>query len=126
MKDLGLTITARNLRRVSDEQTHLDVLCVDVSYYDRSESAYTVYRSDWQLQQPAGYTDPAVSPGLTDPYGTSASSGSTLLETRLSVGESVAGTVCFPNPNQAGRYVLIWKPADNPFNSDRGIWFFHL
>jgi hypothetical protein len=127
VRDAGLTVTARNLRRVTITATSSFVptstaestpqstseLCADVTYHNRSSDTKAYSQVLWQLQEPGGGSQAAN-------LGTSG----TLSSGTLAPGADARGTVCFADPGTTGQYVLIWHPL--ALTIDRGIWLFTI
>jgi hypothetical protein len=123
VRDAGLTVTARNLRRVSVTATTSLVptstpsssseLCADVTYHNRSSDTKVYSQVLWELQPPGGGSQAAN-------LGTSG----TLSSGTLAPGADTRGTVCFNDPGTSGQYVLVWHPL--ALTVDRGIWLFNV
>ncbi len=126
VRDAGLTVTARNLRRVSVTATSsfgptstpsssstTTELCADVTYHNRSSATKAYTQVLWELQPPSGGSQAAN-------LGTSG----TLSSGTLAPGADVRGSVCFSDPGASGQYVLIWHPL--ALTVDRGIWLFNV
>ena len=113
VRDAGLTVTARNLRRVTATSTGSSELCADVTYHNRSSATKAYSQVLWELQPPSGGSQAAN-------LGTSG----TLSSGSLPPGADAKGSVCFSDPGASGQYVLIWHPL--ALTIDRGIWLFNV
>lgn len=83
-----------------------NTLCTSVTIANQSQTTANVGPSDWKLQQPDGTV---VSFALTG----------TLQSGQIAPGGRAAGTVCFPDNNQQGTFVLLWQPL---LQVARGVW----
>jgi len=119
VRDAGLTVTARNLHRVtvtatsslgsSSTPSSSTELCADVTLHNRSSDTKAYSGLFWELRPPGGGSQ-AANLGASGTLGTGT----------LTPGSDARGTVCFSDPGTTGRYVLIWHPI--ALSADRGIW----
>jgi hypothetical protein len=123
VRDAGLTVTARNLHRVtltpastssstSTSGTSSE-LCADVTFHNRSSDTKVYTQVLWALQPPGGGTQTA-----------NLGASGTLSSGTLPPGGDARGSVCFNDPGTTGQYVLIWRPL--AISADRGIWLFNI
>jgi hypothetical protein len=126
VRDAGLTVTARNLRRVSvtattglvptstpSSSSTTTELCADVTLHNRSSDTKAYSQLFWELRPPGGGSQ-----------GTNLGASGTLGTGTLTPGSDARGTVCFSDPGTSGQYVLIWHPI--ALSIDRGIWLFNV
>ena len=129
VRDAGLTVTARNLRRVTGGQLPFtgptsstdtgssiapsSELCADVTMHNRASSTKPYSQFVWQLRPPGGGTQ-----------GVSLGTSGTLGSGTIPPGGDVRGSVCFADPGVTGQYVLVWHPL--ALTADQGIWLFQV
>jgi hypothetical protein len=109
----GYTTTISGMTKVSKDAFGDPLLCVDVSITNRDKASQPYNEYNFSLQTPGG--------DVQDP--TMHTQEPKLGSGTLVNGGSKAGKVCFENPGETGKYIVIWKP--DAFNDDRGLWFYN-
>jgi len=121
---LGSTgVTATNWSRTTAPTTGSKLICGDVSVHRPASSSDTPSRAlqlagneAWSLQAPSG-TDVSLSAENSD----SSALFNALTEAKAG---DFSGKVCFPDPGENGRYVVLWQP--DLLNARRAVWLVNL